>query len=630
MTRLPPEPELTWTDGDTPESAAVGDVYFSRDGGFDESRRVFLDGCGLPEGWRGRRRFVIGELGFGTGLNALAAWDLWRRTRADGAILHMLSVEAAPMDAESARRALSPFTEAAPLAQALLARWPVRARAPQRLWFPQDGFALTLFVGEAESVLARLDAAVDAWFLDGFAPSRNPAMWSPAVMAQLARLSAPGARVATYTVAGAVRTALSDVGFAVEKRPGFGRKRERLEARLHSPPAPRRSAFPTAPSDGLVVILGAGVAGASIAAALRRRGRDTLVIDAARSPAEGASGNPVGLVMPRLDRGSDAASGFLLAAYLHALAFYRSVGPPIFEPTGVLERAETERERVALSDFACDPPLPAELFAVVADTEATHPQAGIARPRALVARLLDSVPTRFEADAHALTRGDDGWTVRDARGDILAEAGAVVIACGPALARFTQTRWLPLALSRGQLDWAQIDGEAPRHAIAMGAYCAPADEAIYFGATFDPWSDDARPPAPDEASTARNIANLARLAPDLAARIRPQGARAALRATTPDRLPVCGLLPEAHAYRERFAGLAQGRPLDLSAPPPAHEGLYVLGGLGSRGLTFAPLLAERLASEICGEPPPLDRPALEAIHPARFLLRALRRRQSAG
>ena len=228
-------PTIDWTP-EGPRSVRYGDVYFSREDGLAESRAVFLQGCDLPEAWAGRRDFVVGELGFGTGLNIAALLDLWRRERPAGGRLHLFSIEAFPLSREEAGRALGAWPELAPVVRQLVERWPSRARGLHRVDLPELDARLDLFVGEAAEALAAWSGRADAWFLDGFAPSTNPEMWREEVLALVAARSAPGARAATFTVAGAVRRGLAAQGFAVEKRQGFGRKRERLEARLEHVP----------------------------------------------------------------------------------------------------------------------------------------------------------------------------------------------------------------------------------------------------------------------------------------------------------------------------------------------------------------------------------------------------------
>ncbi|MBL8549357.1 MAG: tRNA (5-methylaminomethyl-2-thiouridine)(34)-methyltransferase MnmD [Hyphomonadaceae bacterium] len=611
MTRLPPSPTLAW-EGAVPRAERFSDLYFSRAGGLSESEAVFLAGCGLPEAWRGRRSFTIVELGFGTGLNALAAWRLWSSTRPPGAILHFCSIEAAPLDAPSAARALSAFPEIAPYAERLLRAWPVSTRGPQRIWLA-DEFALTLLVGEAEKILGGFAGRADAWFLDGFAPDRNPDMWSEALLRRVAACSAPGARLATYSVAGAVRRNLAAAGFAVEKKPGFAAKRERLEAVLTAPAPAPQSPFPYEAADGQVAILGGGVAGATLAHALRRRGRDCVIVDAP------ASKSPAALVMPQLDRGRGVQAEWRLAAFLAAVRLYEELG--LYTACGASEKVAA----AAFADFAQDPPLPPDWLGAE-EGRLLHRKAGVVDPAALLAALTRRTP-RIDALASRIEPSPRGWRLFDADGRVVIEAPVVALCCGARLASFAQTDWLPVRLTRGQLEFAPDIALASAH-IDDG-YAAPASGGVVFGATFDRIASP-EAPAPDAASRAKNVATLARLAPH--ARQYGEHDRhgermvsfVGVRAATPDHAPLVGLMPDAPAWRTQYAALRHGR-RDDSLTPPALHGLYVFGCLGARGFTHAPFLAERLAAEINGELPAGSQSLIEALHPARFLLRSLKR-----
>ena len=619
MPRLPPLPDLLW-DADVPHAATFDDVYFSRGGGLSESEAVFLAGCGLPEAWRARDRFAICELGFGSGLNILATLNAWKKTRLPHAQLHISSLEAFPLAETDAARALAQFPDISDIVSLLLQHWPVRAYASQRIWFDALNASLTLHIGEAETILPGMTGAFDAWFLDGFAPARNPAMWTETIVAEIARLSAPNARLATFTVAGDVRRRLQRVGFEVSKRPGFGAKRERLEARLNlANPSPQgrkgETIYPYAAANSKrVAIIGSGIAGASTALALTRRGVEVIVLEQASDIAAGASGNPAGLVMPRLDRDGPLRA-FFLAAYIDAIRTYEALGEGIFTPCGV---EELPRETDALADLLSDPPLPEDWFAAMPSGAALHARAGLVRPRAAIEAFLRSADVRCGVKVRAIETTATGVILRSSAGDI--EADATIIASGAALAHFEPSRFIPIERSRGQIEWAQ--GAHIERAITRGSYAAPFDGGVLFGATFD------RDETPEADARARNLAVLAELAPDIAARIDANSlhSRASWRATTPDRAPVAGLLPIAEAWLEQYAAIANGREPSVAAPPPAHRGVYVIGGLGARGLTFAPLLGERLASEICGEPQLLQCDALDALHPARFLHRALKRK----
>ncbi|MBI1186533.1 MAG: FAD-dependent 5-carboxymethylaminomethyl-2-thiouridine(34) oxidoreductase MnmC [Alphaproteobacteria bacterium] len=617
MPRLPDAPDLDWTEEGTPRARRFDDVYHARGGGLAESEAVFLAGCGLPGAWSDRRTFTIVELGFGAGLNALAVHRLWRETRPPGAVLHMMSIEAAPMRAADAARAHAAFPEIAALSQALIARWPVRAFGAQRLWFEADAFALTVVHGDVGAALAQLPARADAIFLDGFAPARNPAMWSADTIAALARIAAPGARIATYSVAGDVRRALAAQGFAVEKAPGFGAKRERLQGRFTGAPTMRAGLFPTAPSSaGRVAIVGAGIAGACLADALRRRGREVALISRGD---DGASFNRAALVAPRLDRDPATPVARLhLNAFIEAVRFYEA--RDAFEARGVIEFA-----RPGLDDLLADPPLPEDWFARAADDAALHRRAGVIAPRAVLARLLDGCAVRAGAVA-SIARTANGWRLCDAAGAAIIDAASVVIANGAGLAAFAQSAWAPVRAARGQLEFAR--GARMEGAVMNGAYAAPCAGGVVFGATFDPVAA-AHCPEPDDASRARNLASLAALAPATHEEVRGAiiESRASLRATTPDRSPLLGLMPDSAEWLRVYKDIAFGR-TPRETPPPRLEGLYAFGGLGARGFTLAPLLSETLASEMCGEPRSLAWDVLDAIHPARFLLRKLKRREN--
>ena len=219
MTTEDASPQLTWTEEGEPRSGRFGDVYFSRDGGLAETRAVFLQGGGLPQAWAGRRTFTVAELGFGTGLNIAALLDLWRQTRPEGGRLHVFSVEGYPLTPEEAGRALSNWPEIREAADALIQGWPASTPGFHRIDLPEHHAVLDLAIGDAAWALEAWAGQADAWFLDGFSPALNPGMWSPQVMDLIRARSAPGARVATFPVAGAVRRAPSERGFVVEAPP---------------------------------------------------------------------------------------------------------------------------------------------------------------------------------------------------------------------------------------------------------------------------------------------------------------------------------------------------------------------------------------------------------------------------
>lgn len=624
--KLRPRAPISWTAQGIPYAEDFGDIYYSRHGGLEETHAVFLRPLGLPERWRGRRQFTLAELGFGAGLNALAAWELWASTRDPGAILHFISIEGFPMDRADAARALALFPELDARAQKLLARWPCRASGLHRLWFPEDGFCLTLIHEAAEDALNAIAGPVDGWLLDGFAPARNPDMWAPDLFKTIAARSAPDARAATYSVAGAVRSALSDAGFAVERAPGFAHKRERIIAHLPGAAAPAKEIPQTA------IIIGGGIAGACAAAALQRRGLAVTLIEGEKLAA-GASGNPAGLVSPRLDMGDNPAARFLRATFLYAIDFYRRDAPDAFHETG-LTRAEKDLDKAA--KLAADPPLP-EDWLRAADPDAANlaapaafdlPQASLLDPAKAIATLTQDCDVRTGRAAHRLESTEGGWRVFDAAGVSIAEADFVVVTAGSGAMEFLPPEHTPLNGRRGALSIAARTGpDLP--AVAGGAYAFSWKGDLVFGATFDPAPLDA-PAAPVSIDDhLRNQVDLQKLSPQRAAALAPietWRGRAAMRVTTPDHLPVAGALPDWTALAPVFEDLANGAIDRRTIDAPRQDGAYVIAGLGARGLTTAPLLGEYIAALACNEPSPLPPEQARALDPARFALRKAQRR----
>ncbi|RAK59070.1 FAD-dependent cmnm(5)s(2)U34 oxidoreductase [Phenylobacterium hankyongense] len=602
MSDAPPvtaDSPLAWSEDGQPRSRLYGDVYFSAVDGLAEARAVFLQGCGLPDAWQGRRRFVVGELGFGTGLNILALLDLWRRHRPAGGRLHIFSVEAHPISAAEAARALAHWPELADLAGLLAQRWPGRARGVHRLELPELDAILDVAVLEVEAALEGWSGQADAWFLDGFAPALNPAMWRDEVLALVAARSAPGARAATFTVAGQVRRGLAAAGFQVDKRPGFGRKRERLEARLPGSPAAETAAR-------RVAIVGAGIAGAAAARAVRALGGEPRVFDL-EGPGAGASGNPAALVTPRLDAGLGPPAQLFAQAFARAVDLYEQE-PDAVLARGVMQLVGAPRDcdrfaRIAASDLF-EPGALAMLpsAAVTASLGETAPEALAqttaltVEPQPLLAAWAGEVR---RARVAAIVRDGAVFRLTAADGAEIASADAVILAAGMGCLALAAD--LPLRPVRGQASWAQ--GVASPPAAAWGGYMLPTREGVLFGATHDRDDMGVEVRAGDHA---RNLETLRAVLPGLADRLAaaPLAGRASTRATTPDRLPIAG------------------------PAPGAPQGLFLLTGFGSRGFSLAPLLAEHVAALAMGAPSPLPGPLAALVEPERFHRRSLARGRS--
>ena len=563
---------------------------------------MFLDGCGLPSAWADRARFTVGELGFGAGLNIAALLHLWRRTSPAGSRLSIFSVEAHPLVREDAARALDAWPELAQSAQALLAVWPDDRRGFHRLDLDSHRATLDLYVGDVAEALSRWSGPADAWFLDGFAPSRNPDMWREEVLSAVGRLSGPQARLASFSVAGQVRRGLAAAGFDVAKRPGFGAKAERLEGRFARPAVSSQLTPPRS-----VAIIGAGVAGAALARAFGRQGVDCTVIEAAQAGA-GASGNPAALVTPRFDAGFGPASELHAQAFAYAVAAYRNETPQALIAEGALQLGAGPAARDRFARLAAWNGFRSEGLRLLTDVDAAfqledrrgeNDAATLRIADALVIEPAVVLKTwlagcgRIEGQVDTLEVTAEGWVCRDRCGRILTRTDAVCLAAGFATARLLPAAGLQPVRGQAEFTTAPVFTGEP---AAWGAYAIPLRQGgVLFGASHR--RGDAGCEFRDEEMSA-NVKALAERRPELAERVRalpPEAlrSRAAVRAATRDHLPLVGAWGGA-------------------------GGLYVLGGLGGRGFALAPLLAEHLAAVAVGAPSPLPLDVTRRLRPDRF------------
>jgi len=606
-------PELRLTHGEPPYSERYQDHYFSRHGGLAETRHVFLMGNSLPQRWQGREYFVVAETGFGTGLNFLATWQAWQQDGQRCRYLHYLAVEKHPLHASQLRTALAPWSELAPLTEQLVLHWPLPVPGFHRLVWAENRVVLTLLLGDAAALLPSLQATVDVWYLDGFAPSRNPDLWQPAVLDEVARLLRPGGTVATYTVAGWVRRGLADAGLNVSKRLGFGGKRDMLTA--HKPGI----AEDKPPRQRSVLVVGAGLAGTAVSRALAERDWSVTLLERHATPAAEASGNPAGVAMPR-PAAKVTADGWLhLQAYQYLLALLARLQPGDWHPCGTLLLASNRLRQQRFPQFVQRYGLPPELAqwvepaqaSALAGTALNHPalyfpQTGWLRPAALCRALVNhaGITTYYATEVATIAPTSHGWQALDAAGQVLAAADVVILANATAIRRFPQAAALPLIPARGQLSGAPATQltRSLRCVLYGKGYVIPADAEgrQLFGASLIPGDADATLRSADDVA---NLQRLQQLLPEFAAELaaRTQGCFAAVRATTPDRLPLVG------------------------AVDPAHSGLYTLSGLGARGIVTAPLAAELLAAQLNQEPWPVAAEVAHSVDPQRFAQRQAQR-----
>ena len=641
-----------------PVSRATGDIYFSTVDGLSESQYVFVEGNQLPARWHDhddQQPFVIGEIGFGSGLTACLTLETWRQHRPANRQLHYLAVEQSPLLPQDMRRALAPWPSLTPTLTRLLDHWPDPLPGCHRRCFPDWGVTVDFWWGDASEILSDLASHgrqwVDAWYIDGFSPSTGTGPWCTEVYAGMAALSKPQATLATFSVARDVRAGLSEAGFAVEKRPGFAGKRDTLRGALsRSAPTPAvMTPWDLNPAPQLyrqALVIGAGLAGAHTAHALASRGIAVTVLEA-NTCAGGGSGNLQGITYTRLSHRHNPLSDFSVSAFSFATDHYRRLhrAGALRDNLdvgwgGYIQLHDTDETLEHLASVLALAPDFARVLSAdeISDTIGVRPRCGGIHylrggwldPRAVCQGLLAHplITLREHCGPVQLRQlPNDVWQASNTAGDVLSEAPLVVVATAHAALTEPGFEWLPLTVIRGQtthLPTSTILSQLPIPLCDQG-YLPPARQGVHcIGASFGP--GDAHI---DERATEHrhNIAMLQQALPDLdltRADDDWQG-HVALRCNSNDYLPVAGMLPALEPFNQRYDRIRHDRKQVIDSPAPVRPGLAVLTSLGSRGLSAAPLAAEILVDQLLGTVPPVPRYLQRAIAPARFAERALKR-----
>jgi tRNA 5-methylaminomethyl-2-thiouridine biosynthesis bifunctional protein len=622
-----------------PRAPDFDDLYHPRVGAAVQAEHVFLGGNGLPGRWAGRRQFTILETGFGLGNNFLATWDGWRRDPSRCERLFFVSIERHPPRREDLARvhATSPWPE---LAAQLVQAWPPLVPNLHPIDFAGGRVQLLLALGDVAALLPALQVAADAFFLDGFAPVRNPAMWAPRLLRTLGRKAAADATAATWSVAQAVRAGLGAGGFEVRLAAGIGGKREITVAKWAPRFVPRGPAATAASPGRDAVVVGAGLAGAAVAAALARLGAAVTVFDRHPKPAAEASGNPAGLFHGAVNGDDGTHARLFRAAALVAQREYGAaiaLGVPgcadgllrLETRTGGIDAMRATLLRLGLpADYVQG--LDAQAASRVAGVDLPdgawfYPGGGWIAPAAWARLALTTPGVRFVGGTQiaALSRLGGHWVLHDRSGRTVAQAKVLVLANAAdamrLLAPLGAPPW-PLDHSRGQVTWWKPPQPLPlKLPVAGDGYALPlTDGRVLCGATRaagEPGEDA----GPRPADHRLNLERLQRLT-GLPAPTDPGllAGRVAWRLHSSDRLPIAGALPWP------VDRMAPGQRLDQARLLPREPGLFVLTALGARGLTLAPLLGRLVAAMATATPWPLEQDLADAVDPGRWIVRGAR------
>ncbi|UKA07014.1 bifunctional tRNA (5-methylaminomethyl-2-thiouridine)(34)-methyltransferase MnmD/FAD-dependent 5-carboxymethylaminomethyl-2-thiouridine(34) oxidoreductase MnmC [Photobacterium damselae subsp. damselae] len=689
---------LDWNELGTPVSNDFDDVYFSNANGLEETRYVFLQQNGLPDRWNAfsRRRFVVAETGFGTGLNFLALWQQFKAFRAenpDATVkeLHFISFEKFPVTLDDLKKAHLSWPELSDLAEQLHAHYPPAVADCHRIILEDGLITLDLWFGDIQDCMPQVwtgdEGIVDAWFLDGFAPSKNLAMWNLDVYKGMRNLARSGCTLATFTAAGFVRRELIEAGFEMKKAKGFGHKREMLTGTIGERSAPSntkpwyhisaRAENDTAQTLNDIAIIGGGVASAATALSLVRRGQTVTLYCKDEKPAQGASGNKQGAVYPLLNGNHNALSRFFAPAFVFArqfveqaaqnrqfdhdwcgvvqLAFGEDTSSQVTSDESKErkeERIEGEKEadmrnkqRIKLDKMLAGG-FPNELICAL-DHQQTrevtgvetgfdgvnYPLGGWLCPKELTRALIEQAQATGLLTLHTQSEvcklqqeSDQRWQLQFSDGQSKQHA-CVVIANGHRFTDFEQTAKIPAYSVRGQVSHIPTNEQLSKlkTVLCYDGYLTPENPHSHthcIGASYDRNSVDL---AFSEQNQHDNRQRLIDCLPQAewakSVDVSDNQARVGVRCATRDHLPFMGNVCRYDELLTQYENLKEMQA--CADKVPVYNNLFALIGLGSRGLSSAPLVGEMIASQICGDPLPMPLSVLEALHPGRMWVRKL-------
>ncbi|RHX85456.1 bifunctional tRNA (5-methylaminomethyl-2-thiouridine)(34)-methyltransferase MnmD/FAD-dependent 5-carboxymethylaminomethyl-2-thiouridine(34) oxidoreductase MnmC [Leptospira stimsonii] len=649
---------LSWKENQTPVSEQFGDIYFSPENGLEETKHVFIEGNNLAQRWADpklRTSFSILELGFGTGLNFLTTWKEYTEHK-NRFRLHYISIEKFPLNKEEISKALSVFPELQTIQEEFLSSYENLIPGMNYFRFLNGRIHLTLYLGDVANALVEISGKVDAIFLDGFAPSKNPDMWEESILIHLRRVSKPGTTFATFTVARMVRDSLTACGFELEKRPGFGRKREMLvgtyspketeseESNSKEKPWCKRSFFRR--ETKTATILGAGIAGAALAYSLSQRGVQVTLIDPS-GIANQASGIPGAISHPHITKIPTPTSLFTLRAFRYALQFLSSFADTKEFKTsglfhGVTEEMSSERlerglenhrlseEIVTWKRTSNDPQNKSDLEKEMGDG-IFFPKGFWTQPNSLAKRLIDRPSIEFvQKTAIAVQPSGSGWKTTFSESEEELHSDSVIFCnsygIGELLDPIVGEAFLPIKKVRGQLLVLKETGSSSRlpNILCAEHYLTPSIEGEHIlGSTFDEFDLDPKPRPKDTEELVRYVQKKY---PSLDWNQESVlSEKVGFRAQTPDRYPILGPVVLPQEFTKEYKGIDLPRNRNKSYPNlKTVPGLFVFGALGSRGILSSFLGAEILASLILDEPAPVESTLLESLHPVRFLYRKIR------
>ena len=658
----PSSPKLEWREREgklLPFSLEFNDFYSSCEGSVEEATYVFVNGNRLDERVTKNSELRVAELGFGFGLNFLTtAYYFAKACQEDErpvsrSWLSFTSFERhLPLVSDfrqfySQLQLPDDFSQSLfeELSEATLRQLPENTAGAHRISLFDNRIRLTLFLGEASEFLPQSEDTVDAWYLDGFTPSRNSSLWSESLLQEVARLSTRGTTVSSYTSASKVRKQLSSFGFDIKKRKGFGTKREMLFGEYRGDSL-QKKARNSNQNKKQVCIVGGGLAGVSSALSLLARGFKVSLLERNTEVANEASGNLAAVVMAYLSAKPDFLSRFYLNGFQHSL---RCLGElehlgleTTFSRTGVLRLTSSKRLASVLEALETLQ-LPttivrqagAELEELGINSESLlFPMGGHLEIKTLCKSIVRYLQERYasnftllcHSNAIELQENSHSWSLFDGGNKLLAEADVVVLANAFDAGTLIQSSWLPMEKVRGEVIHVPANKESREitRVICADSYFTPAHEGYHLiGASYEHGTENTETSVAQQQKLLSKIGRWSKKLQFSSEEI--SSGRVSFRSMSPDRLPMIGSVANRENFETHYKAANDGKYGDNIPRTGLYPGLFCSVAHGSRGTISCFLAAEIVASEICGESAPLEADLLRAIHPSRFLLRATRR-----
>jgi len=667
---------LSYQEDGAPYCERFDDIYFDSGSGYQQSEYVFIEQNKIVERIvKAKQAFVIGETGFGTGLNFLLTLQAYQKAQQSQQHelepLHFISVEKYPLSQAELTKSLLQLEHLAEFSELLVNQYPANSPAsfPQShtALFFQGKVKLTIHFNDAANALSSIKCGrkglIDSWFLDGFSPSKNPDMWSGEVFSHIGRLTKDQATVTTFTVAGQVKRDLRKIGFRLEKRLSKGKKKEMFYGLMQSNPLTSKGyqLRPRIIKPQHVSIIGGGIASACLAYLLTKQGVKVALYCKDAELAQGGSSNAIGALYPLLHQQKDEISTFYQKAFWRARELYQEIAQLGFsfdhDWCGLLEVSYKEALQKRQQAFEEINAWPKELIHSVNIQQAETisgvklnygglfmPNAGWVSPREIVKQLFNAAQktNRLKVFSNTLVNdispinnkvaqaSDQQWQLTTNQGNFIA---SVLVICGGADSiNIKPVETLPLSPTRGQVTSMKSNNSIAGlgTVICHKGYLTPKNNGIHcIGATFQKNDTNIETCSEDDSY---NLNMLNKCLPELSSDINWQPSdiasnKARLRCMSQDHLPVVGAMPDIAKHIAAYPHLAKDKNWRYSTPAPVIDNLYILSGLGARGLCSAPLSADILTAELCNTPYPLNAQELFNLSPNRFVIRDIIKRK---